>query len=107
MFTRIVEFTAKHGKAKEVAQLINDKILPILNKQAGFMDEIVLISTAETNRILGMSFWNTPQDAELYRREQYPKVEEILRPVLETTPRVQTFDVDTFTTHKISLGKAA
>jgi heme-degrading monooxygenase HmoA len=107
MFTRIVEFTAKHGKTKEVAELIQNKILPILKKQAGFVDEIVLVSTAETNRILGMSFWKTPEDAELYRREQYPKVEELLRPVLETTPKVQTFDVDTFTTHKIALGKAA
>jgi quinol monooxygenase YgiN len=107
MFTRIVEFTAKHGKTKEVAELIQGKILPILKKQPGFVDEIVLISTAETNRILGMSFWKNPEDAELYKREQYPKVEELLRPVLETAPKVQTFDVDTFTTHKIALGKAA
>ena len=48
-----------------------------------------------------------PEDAELYRREQYPKVEELLRPLLETHAKVHTFDVDTFTTHKIALGKAA
>ena len=107
MFTRIVEFTAKHGKTKEVAELIHDRIMPILNKQPGFMDEVVLVSTTETNRILGMSFWKSPEDAELYRREQYPKVEEILRPLLETAPKLQTFNVDTFTTHKIALGKAA
>src|SRR5438128_1205543 len=83
MFTRIVEFTAKHGKTKEVAELIQGKILPILQKQRGFVDEIVLVSTAETNRILGMSFWKNPEDAELYRREQYPKIEELLRPLLE------------------------
>ena len=107
MFTRLVEFTAKVGKTKEVAEVIQEKVLPILNKQPGFMDEIVLISTAETNRILGMSFWKNPEDAELYRREQYHKVEELLRPLLETAPKVHTFDVDTFTTHKIALGKAA
>jgi heme-degrading monooxygenase HmoA len=107
MFTRIVEFTAKQGKTREVAQTIQEKVLPILKKQPGFVDEIVLVSTAETNRILGMSFWNTPEDAELYRREQYPKVEEVLRPLIETTPKVNTFDVDTSTTHKIALGKAA
>jgi heme-degrading monooxygenase HmoA len=107
MFTRIVEFTAKNGKTKEVAELIQAKILPILKKQPGFVDEIVLLSTAETNRILGMSFWKNPEDAELYRREQYPKVEELLRSMLETTPKVHTYDVDTFTTHKIALGKAA
>ena len=90
MFTRLVEFTAKVGKTKEVAEVIQEKVLPILNKQPGFMDEIVLISTAETNRILGMSFWKNPEDAELYRREQYPIVEEVLRPLLETAPKVYT-----------------
>jgi quinol monooxygenase YgiN len=107
MFTRIVEFTAKQGKTEEVTQAIQQKVLPILKKQPGFVDEIVLVSTAETNRILGMSFWKTPEDAELYRREHYPKVEEVLRPLVETAPKVNTFDVDTSTTHKIALGKAA
>jgi hypothetical protein len=107
MFTRIVEFTAKQGKTKEVAQTIQEKVLPILKKQPGFVDEIVLVSTAETNRILGMSFWKAPEDAEMYRREQYPKVEELLRPLVETAPKVSTFDVETSTTHKIELGKAA
>jgi heme-degrading monooxygenase HmoA len=107
MFTRIVEFTAKQGKTKEVAQTIQDRALPILKKQPGFVDEVVLISTAETNRILAMSFWNTPEDAERYRREHYPKVEELLRPLIETAPKVNTFDVDTSTAHKIALGKAA
>lgn len=107
MFTRIVEFTAKQGKTKEVAESIQEKVLPILKKQRGFVDEVVLVSTAETNRILGMSFWNTPEDAELYRRDQYPKVEELLRPLVETAPKVNTFDVDTSTAHKIALGRAA
>ncbi len=107
MFTRIVEITAKQGKTKEVAQTIQEKVLPILKKQPGFVDEIVLVSTAETNRILGMSFWKTPTDAELYRLDHYPVVQELLRPLLETTPKVNTFEVDTSTTHKIALEKAA
>jgi quinol monooxygenase YgiN len=107
MFTRLVEFTAKSGKTNEVAEVIRDKVMPILKTQRGFMDEIVLISTSESNRVLGMSFWKNPEDAELYRREEYHKVEELLRPLLEKAPKVHTFDVDTFTTHKIAMGKAA
>jgi quinol monooxygenase YgiN len=107
MFTRIVEITAKQDKTKEVADTIRERVLPILTKQPGFVDEIVLVSTTETNRILGMSFWKTPEDAELYRLDHYPTVEELLRPLLDTTPKVNTFDVDTSTTHKIALEKAA
>jgi len=107
MFTRMVEITAKQGKTKEVSDTIRGKVLPILRKQPGFVDEIVLVSTDETNRILGMSFWQTPEDAELYRLDHYPEVGEILRPLLETTPMVTTFEVDISTTHKIALEKAA
>lgn len=40
MFTRTVEVTTKPGKAKELSNAINDKVLPILKKQSGFVDEM-------------------------------------------------------------------
>jgi heme-degrading monooxygenase HmoA len=107
MFTRVLEFHATRGKAKEAANALNDKVLPILRKQSGFVDAIVLTSTTQPDRLLGLSFWKTAEDAERYAREQYPKVNEILRPMLETAPTVQTFNVDISTTHKIAAGKAA
>jgi hypothetical protein len=48
MFTRIVELTTKPGKDKQLSDTINDKILPILKKQKGFVDETVLISERMT-----------------------------------------------------------
>ena len=42
MFTRTVEVTTQSGKAKELSNTLNDKVLPILKKQAGFVDETVL-----------------------------------------------------------------
>ena len=41
MFTRVVEITSKSGKTHEVANTIHEKILPILRKQTGFVDETV------------------------------------------------------------------
>jgi hypothetical protein len=41
------------------------------------------------------------------QREGYPKVNEILSPLLESTPVIRTFNVHTSTTHKIAAGKAA
>jgi len=38
--------------------------VPILKKQNGFVDEIVLVSDAEQDRVLGLSFWNAREDAE-------------------------------------------
>jgi heme-degrading monooxygenase HmoA len=107
MFTRIVEINTQQGKGREAINTINDKVMPLLKNQPGFVDEIVLVSATEPNRIVALSFWTNKEDAERYNREQYPKVNEILRPLLAAAPTVQTFNVDISTTHKIAAGKAA
>jgi len=107
MYTRVVEFTSKAGKAKELSNTINEKAVPILKKQNGFVDEIVLVSDAEQDRVLGLSFWNAREDAERYHRAQYPQIHEMLKHLLETEPVIRTFDVHISTTHRIAAGKAA
>ena len=107
MFTRIVELTTKPGNNKQLADTIDEKVLPILKKQKGFVDEMVLLPDKEDNRILGLSFWNSKEDAEQYHREQYPKVRKTLEHLLEVEPVIRTFDVHTSTTHRITAGKAA
>jgi heme-degrading monooxygenase HmoA len=107
MFTRTVELTTKSGKAKELANVINYKALPILKKQTGFVDETVLVSDAEPNRVVALSFWNSKEDAERYHRGQYPAIHEMVRHLLETEPLIRTFNVDSSTTHRIAAGKAA
>jgi heme-degrading monooxygenase HmoA len=83
------------------------KVLPILKKQRGFVDEAVLVSDTDSTRILALSFWNSKEDAERYRQEQYPKIQDTLEPLLETEPAIRTFEVHTSTTHRIAAGKAA
>jgi heme-degrading monooxygenase HmoA len=107
MFTRVVEFTSKSGKSKELSDTINEKAVPILKKQRGFVDEAVLVSDTESSRVLGISFWNSKEDAERYRQEQYPKIHEMLKHLLEAEPVIRTFEVHTSTTHRIAAGKAA
>jgi heme-degrading monooxygenase HmoA len=107
MFTRTVEVTTKSGKARDLATLINDKVLPILKKQIGFADVTLLASDTEPNRVVAISFWNTKEDAERYHREQYPVIQQMIRPLLDTEPMVRTFNVDSSTTHKIAAEKAA
>ena len=107
MYTRAVELTSKSGKAKELSNTINEKIVPILKKQKGFVDETVLVSDTESTRILGLSFWNSKEDAERYHREEFAKIQELLKPLIEADPVIRTFDVHTSTTHRIVSGKAA
>jgi heme-degrading monooxygenase HmoA len=107
MYTRVVEITSKSGKARDLCNIIEEKVVPVLKKQTGFVDETVLVSDAEPNRVLGLSFWNRKEDAERYHREQYPQIQEILKHLLEADPLIRTFDVESSTTHRIAARKAA
>jgi heme-degrading monooxygenase HmoA len=107
MFTRIVEVTAKNGKARELSRTIDEKVLALLRQQPGFVDEITLISREHPDRLLALSFWNSAEDAERYSREGFSKVNEIIRNLITDPPQVRTFDVATSTINKLAAGRAA
>lgn len=107
MFARIVEITAKTGKGKELVRTVNDQVLTILRDQPGFVDEVTLLSHEEPDRLLALSFWKTRGDAEVYNRETFPRVNQLLRNLIEGTLQVRTFDVATSTAHNIAAGRAA
>jgi heme-degrading monooxygenase HmoA len=107
MYTRVVELTSKSGKARELCNTIDDKVLPILKRQAGFVDEAVMASDTESNRVLAVSFWHEREDAQRYEREQFDTVQKTVQHLLETAPVVRTFDVHTSTAHRVAADKAA
>lgn len=107
MFTRVVEVTAKPGKARELSRTINDKILSILKSQPGFVDELVLISEDNPDQIFALSFWKTRENAENYQREHFSEVTKLIQPFSEGQPRVRPFNVEQSTSHNIASGKAA
>ena len=107
MFTRIVELTTKPGKNRQLADAIDEKVFPILKRQKGFVDETILVSDKEDNRVLAQGFWNTKEDAEQYHRAEYHKVHETIRHLLETEPVIRTFTVHSSTNLKVAVGKAA
>ena len=107
MFTRVVELTSKAGKARELCNTIDDKVLPILKRQAGFVDVTVIVSDTDPNHVLALSFWNAREDAQRYEREQFDAVQKTVQHLLETAPEVSTFNVHTSTAHKVAAEKAA
>jgi heme-degrading monooxygenase HmoA len=107
MFTRVVELTSKSGKTRELCNTIDDKVLPILKRQTGFVDEIVIVSDAEPDHVLALSFWNTREDARRYEREQFETVQKTIQHLMEAAPVVRAFNVHTSTAHKLAAEKAA
>lgn len=107
MFTRVVEVTTKQGKAKEVCKTIQEKVLPILKSQNGFVDEVTLVSTNNPNRVLALSFWKTREEAQQYHNQQYTNITNLIRNHLEGEPQIETFELENSTIHKIAAGRAA
>jgi hypothetical protein len=100
MFARSVSFHLKPGRSAEFTQLFDKEIVPLLRKQTGFQDEIALVAPGGSD-VLAISVWDLKENAEIYARTAYPGVLKVLTPVVEGTPRVQTYDVSSSTFHKI------
>lgn len=98
-FARKVEFMIKTGQEKEFNTAIEAKITPILQKQTGFQDELVL---TEARQVTAISLWDTRANAEAYEKSSYAKVLDVLKPLIDGTPKVHACDVPYTTLHAIA-----
>jgi hypothetical protein len=96
----------KPNTASEFSQTIEKRILPILRKQKGFRDEITFIGPGGMEAV-GISLWDSREQADAYNSGSYPEVLRELNKLLEETPQVQTYDVANSTAHKIAARRAA
>lgn len=97
-FARKVEFTIKTGQEKEFNKVLETKVIPVLQKQKGFQDELLLTSGRQATAI---SLWDTRANAETYEKTTFAKLTETLKPVMEGTPKVTACDVPFTTLHAI------
>jgi heme-degrading monooxygenase HmoA len=109
MFTRIVECHVKPERKQEFENKLRNEVLPILEKQPGFVDLITLQPEDGGERQISLSFWNNKQDAERYQREQYSRIVDTIKPLLKREPQVQTYTVAHSSAHSIaaSISKVA
>ncbi len=100
MFARKVSIHLKPHSAVEFTRKIEEEVIPLLRKQAGFHDEITFLVPGGA-QAFGISLWERAENAEAYNRGTYPEVARILAKVIEGTPRIETFEVSNSTFHKI------
>jgi heme-degrading monooxygenase HmoA len=100
MFSRCISAKLKADVAKQVPTIIQNDVLPLLRKQKGFRDEVVLISP-DRSAVLSISFWDTKADAEAYDRTAFPEVLKAITKLVEGTPQVLAYEVTSSTFHKI------
>jgi heme-degrading monooxygenase HmoA len=101
MFARSVTIHLKSNSVAEFNRTLEKEVLPLLQKQRGFQDEISLVASNGTEAV-AISLWDNKEDAESYNRATYPEVQKLLAKVSEGTPQVQTYEVGASTFHKVA-----
>jgi heme-degrading monooxygenase HmoA len=92
MYSRHVTCNLKPIKREELTQMFDREILPLLQKQNGFTDEITFVDQ-DGKQVLAISLWESKESADTYARETYPQVLKSLSRVIEGTPQVRGYDV--------------
>ena len=99
MYARTVKLHLKPNSVSEFTRTFEKDILPLLQKQNGFNDEITFVDQ-DRRQVLAISLWENKESAEVYSRETYPQVLKTLARVIEGTPQVRTYEVAFSTAHK-------
>ena len=107
MFARVVECQSKAGRSEQMGNKLMNHVLPILQEQPGFVDFLTLSDKTNPERLMCISFWTSRQDAEEYHRQHYDTITDMLKPVLESPPTLETFTVNASTAHRIAVDRAA
>ncbi len=99
MFARNVSLRLKPNTLSEFTRIFDKEVLPMLQKQSGFRDEILFAVPGGLD-VVAISLWDTKDYAEAYNTAGYPEVLKILDKVLDGTPKVQVSDVISSTIHE-------
>jgi heme-degrading monooxygenase HmoA len=103
MFTRIVKMTLKPNAGQEFTNALETTIIPVLRKQPGFRDEMLLVKPGAPE-VVAISLWDSKESAERYERAVFPEVVKSLARLVEAAPRVETYALVYSSAHNIGLG---
>ena len=92
---RSVRFDIATDKNEEFHTIFRNDVLPILKKQDGFKNELLLV---QDQHVLAISIWNNLDSARKYESATYPQLDKTLRPVMLGKPTVDTYRYDTLST---------
>lgn len=100
MYARNVTFRIKANMQSEYAHTFESQILPLLQKQKGFKEEITLSNPGSQDAV-SISLWEQKSNADDYNTRAYPELLKTLAKVIDGTPRVQTFETVVSTFHNV------
>jgi quinol monooxygenase YgiN len=107
MYTLVIEASFKPDKKPEFLDYWKNQILPAEKQQNGFVDELLLFANDNPLQGLGLSFWESRQQAEEYYRNVFPGLAAAVEPLCEKQPAVRQYHVEVAESLDISAEEAA
>ena len=107
MYSRVVSFTVLPDTCELTREIIHENIVPVLRKQRGLVDLLILQSSDEPNQFLALTLWETRDHAKHYHRDVYSQLIGLLKSHIDGEADVRFFTVDTATRYHIEAGEAA
>jgi len=92
---RSVRFDIATDKNEQFHTIFRNDILPVLKKQDGFRNELLLV---DDQHVLTISVWKNLDSARKYESGTYPQIDKALRPVMSGKPTVETYQYDSLST---------
>jgi len=100
MYARNVSFRIKANMQPDYTHIFENQILPLLQKQKGFKEEITLCNPGSPEAV-SISLWEHKSNADDYNTRVYPEVLKFLTKAIDGTPRVQTFETVATSVHNV------
>ena len=95
MFARVLEFVPKMEKKEELIRLVKNEVLPILKKQPGFVEILPFDPETKNEKVLTLTLWTDKKEFERYEKEWFTKVEEMIKPYLNTPLVIRHYTLET------------
>ena len=102
MYSHIIELIPKAGQASLLVSAIRDHAIPEIIKHAeGFVDQIVLRSDSEPDRVTSISFWESKEYGDLFLQKGFRQVGALIAPFIIAKPESKTMSVEISTIDRI------
>ena len=105
MIARIISCSVIPSKVSEFRALLNNTILPKVQSQEGFVENIEALDP-DTGQFSCTTLWQSRSDVENYDNGAFPEIAAKMSPLLSGNPTVKTLPVENSSTHHVRAAAA-
>jgi quinol monooxygenase YgiN len=101
-----INFKLRPKRIAEFSRILEDEVIPLLQREKGF-DDVISFIAADRNEAVAISLWEKKEDAEADNQKTYPEILRAFAGVIEGTPKVQIFEVESQPRTRLVPGRVA